>query len=261
MNGRTTKAAELLVRSRKKGERLPALPDDLRPRTLDEAYLIQRGVEQLRGHPRAGYKLGLTNATAQQALGADEPIVGVLGAQDVRDSGARIALPSTHLRIVEAEVVFEMATDLPAAKAPFSVSQVCASVRRARAGIELCNARLDELEPPSLSCLIADDCNADCIVLGDELNDCELKSLHCLPVTLQVGGGSLVVGTTANVLGSPLNALTWCANWLARQGEGLTRSQLVSTGSCTGMTQVDVGTQVLVTIGVRARVRAEFVRN
>ncbi len=260
MNGRIAKAAELLVHARKHGERLPDLPGDVCPRTVEEAYRIQRAVEHSRGQPRAGFKLGLTNAAAQQALGADEPIIGVLGAQDVRESGTRIALPANHLRIVEAEVVFEMATDLPAAKAPYSLSQVRASVQRARAGIELCNARLDELDPPSVPCLIADDCNADCIVLGDELTEVDLESLHCLPVTLQVGAGPSVVGTTANVLGNPLNALAWCANWLARQGEALTRGQLVSTGSCTGMTEVDFGAEVQVTIGARARVRAEFVR-
>ena len=60
------------------------------------------------------------------------------------------------------------------------------------------------------------------------------------------------------MLGNPLRALTWLGNWLARRGEGLKRGQLVSSGSCTGMTELSAEESVVATFGELAKVSVEF---
>lgn len=255
---KVSKAAELLRWSRKSQTRLQALPPDLTPRDLNEAYEIQAAAALLGPKPNAGFKLGLTNENAQRAADTFAPIVGRLGSLDIRRSGAKIELAEHHLRIAEAEVIFELGTDLPAAYAPFSERQVRASLSRAFAGIELCDSRFDASVEPSLACLVADNSNADLIIVGDALTEEDVGSLSNLSVTLQRRGKPESQGSTHNVLGDPVRAVTWLANWLARRGESLKRGQLISSGSCTGMNEVAADDVVVATFGSGAQVRVEL---
>ncbi len=256
---RISRAAELLLWSRNTQTRLQGLPADLIPRDLSEAYEIQLAVALLRPMPCAGFKIGMTNEQAQRAADTLAPIVGRLGSFDIRRSHSKIELPENHLRVVEAEVVFELGSDLPAAYAPFSEQRVMASVSCAFAGIELCNTRFEESLDLSLACVVADNSNSDLIVVGDALSEVDLGALPNLSVTLQRRGKPDIRGSTQNVLGNPLRSVTWLANWLARRGEGLKRGQLISSGSCTGMTQVGVEDCVVATFGSGAQVSVEFV--
>ncbi len=253
-----SRAAELLRWSYKNQTRLQSLPPDLIPRDLNEAYEIQSAVALSRPMPNAGFKLGLTNEEAQRAADTFAPIVGRLGSLDIRRSQAKIELPENHLRIVEAEVIFELGNDLPPGHAPFSEQRVRASVSRAFAGIELCNTRFEESVEASLAYVVADNSNADLIVVGDALAEADLGSLSDLAVTLRCRGKPDIQGSTQKVLGNPVRAVTWLANWLARRGEGLKRGQLVSSGSCTGMTRVAVDDLVVATFGSGAQVCVEL---
>ena len=255
---RISKAAELLLWARKNQARLQGFPADVAPRDLNEAYEAQAAVALLRSMPNAGFKLGLTHEGAQRAADTYAPIVGRLNSADIRRSHSKIELPEIHLRIVVAEVVFEIGSDLPAAHAPYSEQRVRASVSRAYAGLELCNTRFDESTDPPLAYVVADNSNADLIVVGDALTEEDIGSLASLSVTLQRRDRPDVQGSTQNVLGNPLRAVTWLANWLARRGEGLKRGQLISSGSCTGMTQVATEDTVIATFGSGAQVCIEF---
>ena len=253
-----SRASELLLWSRNNQTRLPGLAVDLAPRDINEAYEIQLAVALLRPMPNAGFKLGLTNEAAQRAADTFAPIVGRLAAPDIRRSQSIIQLPEKHLRIVEAEVIFELGTDLPAGQAPYTEQRVMASVHRTFAGIELCNTRFDASFDPPLTFVVADNSNADLIVVGDALSAEELGCLDNLSVTLQRRGEPDIKGSTRNVLGNPVRALTWLANWLARRGESLKRGQLISSGSCTGMTQAAADDVVIATFGAGARVCLEL---
>jgi len=255
---RVHRVAELLMWSRKTHERQQGLPADLSPENLDQAYEIQTAVTMLRGVPVAGFKIGLTNPAAQRANGAVEPIVGRLGPLDIRRTHSRIELPPNHLRIIESEVIFEVGTDLVPERAPFTEQWVAGSLRRAFAGIELCNARIEDREDRPLTHVVADNSNADLIIVGDPLESWDAATLANLPVTLQVHGKPPVKGSTANVLGQPLRSVTWLANWLARHGAGLQKGQLVASGSCTGMTRIAAHDRVVATFGDRAQVQVEF---
>lgn len=255
---RVQRVAELLLWSRKNHQRQPGLAEDSTPDDLQQAYEIQSAVFRLRHAPLSGFKIGLTNHSAQRAMGASEPIVGRLGLPDMRRTHSRIELPATHLRIIEAEVIFEMGADLPPDRGPYTEDRVAASVRCAYAGLELCDARLADRDDTPLTHLVADNSNADLVIVGDPLENWDAATLASLPVKLEVRGKPPVHGSTGNVLGQPLRSVTWLANWLARHGEGLTSGQLIASGSCTGMTRIGTDDLVVATFGDRAQVRVEF---
>lgn len=253
-----TKAAELFSWSRRVGAPIRTLPADLLPKTLDQAYDIQIATFRLRGMSTAGFKIGLTNVEAQRSTGAAAPIAGRLASADVLRSPARVALPHDHLRIVEAEVVFEVGCSLSADDAALSEADVYHCLRGAYAGVEICNSRLSASDDASLPAIVADNSNADRLIVGDRLKDWSVEALADLPVTLTLHGQPTVDGTTRRVLGHPLKAVAWLANWLVARGEGLKPGDLIASGSCTGMTEAARDDAVVAAFGGGARVAVEF---
>ena len=227
------------------------------PHDLRESYDIQCAAFALRNSPVAAYKVGLTNVAVQQAVGARDPIVGRLAADDLYQSPARIHV-SRHLRIVEAELVFEIGKDLSGVSAPYSRSHVVSAIANVYAGIEICNSRFGP-EDVSLQHLVADNSNADCLVLGDRLSGLRAVDLTDLPVTLVSEGKPVVSGSSAKVLGDPVASVIWLANWLASRGETLKREQFVASGSCTGVTELDTGEMVVARFGEFGTAQAVFV--
>lgn len=251
-------AAQLLMQARRTSVTLEGLPMELRPADIVAGYAIQRTMARLRGLDIAGFKIGLTNIRAQRAAGAMEPIVGRLAAADIRRSPARLL--ATAPRIVEAEVIFEVARDLPATEAPFTSAQVARALGTAYAGIEVCASRFtsDEL---SLAHVIADNSNAEFLVVGEAMPASLISQLLDLPVTLSRRAQDQVLGSTSNVLGQPLLSVTWLANWLALQGEGLRQGQLIASGSCTGMVEAATDDLVVARFGNHAQAIVEFNSN
>jgi len=123
------------------------------------------------------------------------------------------------------------------------VSEVASAVGAVYAAIELCTSRYidDEVDAPAL---VADNAFAYRLVLGRTLALGWNPMFQSMAVTLDCGSERLINGSTAAVMGNPIKALTWLANWLSSRGEGLKRGQVIATGSCTGITQVRPGETV-----------------
>jgi 2-keto-4-pentenoate hydratase len=250
-----TQAAQLLLRARHTDIPLESLPTESRPTDMAAGYAIQRMAARLRGLDIAGFKVGLTNLRAQRAAGTTEPIVGRLAAADIRRSPARLHVAKR--RIVEAEVIFEVAHDLPTGQAPFTSEQVAEALGAAYAGIEVCASRFTSDDLP-IAHVISDNSNAEFLVVGEALPSSFIARLIDLPVTLSRRGQDQVQGSTANVLGQPLLSVTWLAIWLAREGEGLKRGQLIASGSCTGMVEAATDDLVVARFGSYAQAIVEF---
>jgi 2-keto-4-pentenoate hydratase len=229
---------------------------EYRPTDIMAGYAIQRMVARLRGQEISGFKIGLTNVRAQRAAETTEPIVGRLTAADIRRSPARLVVGGGS-RIVEAEVIFEVAHDLPARETPFTSAEVAKVLGSAYAGIEVCASRFASDDVP-IAQVIADNSNAEFLVVGEALPPSVIPLLADLQVILTRRGQDPVQGSTANVLGNPLQSVTWLANWLARQGEGLSRGQLIASGTCTGMVEAARDDLVIARFGSFAQAIVEF---
>lgn len=205
--------------------------------TPEQGYQVQANWMAMLGEAVLGYKVGLTTSAAQQAMRWNEPIVGRLPARDLIVSPAFVPT-ARHQRFAEAELIFEIGEDFPARERAFSAADVASRVSGIFAGIELCASRYAH-EDVAIAELIADNSNADLLVVGARLASAWDDRFSELPVVLHRRDHQPISGSTASVLGNPLRAVTWLANWLASQGEGLKQGQLVASGSCTGITALD----------------------
>lgn len=229
------------------------LPDDL---DLVTAYDVQATAFALRGEPVAAWKVGLTSAFGQAAFGAHAPAAGRLGRGSLIASGMTVAATPGET-FVEAELVVTIARDLPAATAPYSSADIAAAIGAVHAGIEITGTRFVHSDLP-LGALIADNVMAERLVIGDRLADVWEPAFADMPASLAIGANVGATGSSAAVLGNPLRAVRWLANWLAAQNMSLRAGQHVSTGTCTGITEARRGDRVSVRFGDRGGASVQF---
>lgn len=215
--------------------------------SLEEAYDAQRRIFEMRGDGLVGWKLAATSEIAQERMGLSNPVAGRLAAADVLQTGEDVEAPPGAL-YAEAELAVMLRSDLPARDQAYDSSDIAAAIGPVYAAIEMCASRYadDEVEAPAL---VADNAFAYRLVLGRMLAPSWDAKFAATPVTLDLGEGRCVQGSTAAVMGNPLKAVVWLANWLASQGEWLKRGQVIATGSCTGISEVHVGETLRASFG------------
>lgn len=245
----------LLLEARARSAALPLPP--VSP-SLTEAYEVQRALMRATNLPVMVWKLGLTSPPAREAFGASEPAVGRLPASAILNHGteARQVWPETF---AEAEIVFELGADLPPTDAPYTRESVLPAIKAIYGGIELAAPRYATSDLP-LGLFVADNAMGHALVLGKRLAPAWEDRFADMAVDILVDGEVQEHGSTTRVMGNPLDALVWLANWLCDNGEGgLRREQLVTSGSCTGATPVMAGQTVTATFGGIDAVRVTLV--
>ena len=230
------RAARRLLDSHERRERFAPLASELAPRTSEEAYAIQDCYVALRAEERgaiAGYKIALSSPEMQRFVGVDRPQAGVMLADTLHRTPARVRAADYVNLIVEFEIALEMAADLPAADAPYSAKGIAPFVHAVMPAIELAddrNANYAELAKHPLE-LIADNGWNEGAVLGMPLENWHGLDLAALRGVATINGKVVGEGLGGAYLGHPLAALAWIANPLAAQGRGLVYRDIVITGS------------------------------
>lgn len=255
-------AAEALMQVRRTGVQIDALPDDCMPRTLADAYAIQRAyvplVEQFTNGRQIGYKAGATGPAPQQALGLEEPFRGVLLSSSVHESGASIPPGTCFLRIAECEFAFRMGDGLPPSAGPYDLDAVRGAVASVILSIEIVDLRLSGGLGAGGFQVIADNGGGGLWIQGTEISDLDAIDFDDWPVNLVVNGEVVHEGNSAAVLGNPLHSLAWLANELCQNGLGLKAGDIVTAGSCTPPTPVNEGDEVVADFGSLGRVSVSF---
>src|SRR5271170_7851001 len=118
---------------------IDALPEELVPADLDQAYQVREAYEALEIPRRGavvGYKIGLTTPVMQKLCGVDEPCYGAMFASEIRHNPAEIKI-GDYCRVgLETEIAMRLGTDLPDG----------GGRARVEAAIESCMAAIEVLE-------------------------------------------------------------------------------------------------------------------
>ncbi len=255
-------AAELLAQARRSGQNIDGLPGHLQPQNLDDAYQIQEAliplIEALSNGRRLGYKAGATTEAAQKGFGLDNPFKGVLVSSYMLNSGDTIPAEACKARLLEPEFAFRMAEDLPPAAAPYDPGGVLAAVGSVIMAIEVVDFRYTGGMAAGGMQIIADNSAASFWLAGPEITDLDSIDFDDWPVTLHINGELAASGNCSNVMGNPLNSLTWLANYLCLNGNGLKAGDIVTAGSCTAPTPAQAGDEAVADFGSLGQVTVRF---
>ncbi|HEX2554439.1 MAG TPA: fumarylacetoacetate hydrolase family protein [Microvirga sp.] len=224
---RISRLAALLLDARAEGRTVAAVPDDLVPADEAEAYRVQTLTASRLGRI-AGWKVG---ARAPGAPPTCAPLLDSLLGPPASGRG---------LFRIEAELVFRLARPLPPVGRAYERREVVAALAEVLTGIEVVDSRYAAWPDVDPRLGIADHLSHGCMVLGSgtRVQDGSYAEPH---VSLSVDGRTILDRVGGNTAGDPIDLVVWLANRLAAEEGGLREGDLVTTGSFTGMTEIEPG--------------------
>jgi 2-keto-4-pentenoate hydratase len=244
-------AAQFLAAARRTGKPGPRLPEDLRPRDLDAALVIQRRVVGLLGQPIGGWKCSVPSEA--RALN----VAPIFASTIFRKSPCAIVTTGPIARI-EPEVAFVMGRDLPKRNTPYTDAEIRSAIAEPRLVLELLGTRYADPAAASWPEMMADFVQNQGLFVGPLFPGGLGAALESFPVTIRTPAGALSTHNGRHGDGHPLRPLYWLANFLADRDEGLRAGQVVTTGSYAGAIEVPVGTPLTVTFGDLGNIEVEL---
>jgi 2-keto-4-pentenoate hydratase len=248
--------ALLTVRLRRSPTGLLQAPLGLRSAT--EGYAAQHLlVEGLRreGAEIIGFKLGLTDLSAQTLLGHPQPLVGRLlqGAQYW--SSDIIPINAFMAPRVEPEIAFIISRTL--GDPEMDEAALLRGVGGLVAALEICDSSISGW-PSNPWDALADNLCAGGFVMAREPAPATLDLANVL-ARLKLNGQLRSEGAGSQCMGSPTRACLWLARELARQGTPLRAGDIVLTGALGPMQTVGSGDVIEVEIQGVGGLRCRFV--
>ena len=242
-------AAALLLDARRTNRPIDDLPAGLRPATLDEAYFVQDRLALAYGEI-GGWKIGAPTAEATPMF-APMPLAWI-ASNDAKLGGRH------RFRGLEAEIAFQMGTDLPPREKVYSRDEVIAAIGSCHPAIEVIESGLtDPLKAEKLS-MIADLQMHGAFVYGAAVAKWQGIDFSKEHVVLAVDGVVRVERTGSNTSGDLMRLLPWLANEGAARTGGLKAGQWVTTGSWTGLSLGMAGAEVDVAFSTADKVHLQF---
>ena len=246
------KAASALLEARRATRVIEGLPLDARPDNIDDAYRIQDRLAEKLGRDVGGWFSGCTNPVIQRRLGLDGPYWARLFDGFIRPSPARVSASDFPPIILECEFAFVLARDIAVRDTPYAREEVTASVGAVHPAIELVAGHLKDWADQDIYSVISDNGTDGALFYGAG-HDPKGLDLSEVGVTLLLNGENVQTGSGRDVLGHPLNALTWLVNARIARGEGLKAGQFFSTGSATAMQPAGAGDVAVADFGPLGR--------
>lgn len=216
---------------------------------LTAAYraAAERQAERVRnGAALVGHKIGFTDTRRWPQQGISAPMWGAMYDDSVIDAGSgpfRYSLSAHHGPRIEPELAVRFHTK-PAAGA--SMRELLACVDWMAHCFEIVLTPADG-KPPTVPQAIANGGMHGALLLGDrrpiqELGDEPVQALEGIQVALHCDGELKEAGTSANVMGNPLNAIAQLMAGLQREGlPPIEAGDVVTTGTMTAAYSVRPG--------------------
>ena len=238
------RAADVLLAAEESADLIAPLTHEWPAVDLETAYAVQDETLRrrlARGEQQVGVKLGLTNRTKQQRMGASSPLTAWLTDAMVLPSGADLPRDQLTHPVAEPEIVFVLGARL--AGPGVTAATALAAVSAVFCGMEIMGSRYHDF-PFALPDVVADNASSGFFMTGPVASPPSGVNLALEACLLEVNGQVVDSATGAAVYGHPAEALAWAANDLGRRGHTLEPGWIVLTGGMTDAVACDAGTIV-----------------
>lgn len=215
---------------------LPQLSQSTQPVNPAIAYaaqqrLVKRLCESEVAWQIVGFKAALTAPAAQQGMGLNDPISGVLWQHGEHQTPATIQASPNRIKLLETEFGFYLNHAL--SQAVPDLASLKTQVAQVVPVIEV--AHIPFPKPPSRGeDLIASNSASGEFILGEPYDGIPTQ-LDELTVTLEHNGEPIMSGVAGEVMQSQWLALLWLVNHITAQGYEILPQHLLMTGSVGGI--------------------------
>jgi 2-oxo-3-hexenedioate decarboxylase len=207
--------------------------------SLAAAYDLQDAVVARRSRTdrQSGWKLGATSPVKQQVMGIDHPLFGRLFAAGERASGDRAVCADFIAPRSEPELAFGLIAEIDPT---MDADALLAAVGWIAPALEITDSRYRPGMRTAVE-LVSDNTSASGYVLGERVAPPRAGALDGFATELVRNGVVVERGSTADVLGHPLNALAALAVHLASRGLRAGAGDVVMSGAITDAVSVARG--------------------
>ena len=253
--------AAAFVAARRAGRALPGFPG-MTPASMAAGYAIQDSAIALWPDRVAGWKVGYISPERRDASGEDR-LVGPIFASAVwpQAPGGNLDVPVFvgGFAAVEAEYVFRLGADAPAAKLLWTAEEALALVDGLFIGIETAGSPRATINVLGPTVVASDFGNNAGLVLGPAIADWRRipeGQLTCETFINEVSVGRGGAGSVPGGLGA---ALAFALGRCARRRMPLKAGALVTTGAATGIHDILPGQQARIHFGAWGDLRCRAV--
>lgn len=219
-------AAALLAAAWRSGEPITALPEAVRPQTMDEGYALQALLVATMNDAPSGWKLGLGNPAWLRNSGLGKPLVGrVLGSR-VHRSGDTVRVVAGAPITFEFEIAFVLACDIPPTMQVDRPLEVVASTCTT---FELLRSRFDDRLAVGWPSFAGDSVGFEALVVGAEVDPARIDAI-VRSVVVEHDGVEAARGLSGDALTDPIASLGALLAHARQYGVTLGRGEIVTTG-------------------------------
>ncbi|WP_082680977.1 2-keto-4-pentenoate hydratase [Mycolicibacterium novocastrense] len=211
--------------------------------TLTDAYAVQASgvrIRERRGDSVVGVKLGLTSKAKAEQMGVSDVIIGVLHESMALAPDEPTDVSQWLHPRVEPEVAFRLGRDIEPTE---TETDALMAVQDIAPALEIIDSRYENFQF-SLTDVVADNTSAAGFVVGDWLAYEEIVANHDLgdlEVRLEVNGEIQQSGNSADILGSPLNALRAALRMARTHNRELRSGSIILAGAATAAITLSAG--------------------
>jgi 2-keto-4-pentenoate hydratase len=258
MNRNIQAAAKRLREAAEKGVTCKPVRDLIGETDMEKAYAVQAVNSALRiaeGAKIIGSKIGLTNTVVQKQFGISTPDFGMLWNDKEVWNNGEISVKEIMQPKAEAEIAFVLGKDLTSEK--ITAADVISSIEYALASIELVGSRIENWNI-RITDTIADNASASHYVLGHKPVKLENLDLINCKMSMSKNGAIVSEGQGKQCLGSPINAMQWLAQTMARLGTPMKAGDVILTGALGPMVDISAGDHFSASIEGLGEVNVSF---
>ena len=243
--------ARRFVEARLSASHLDAFPGQI-PDALSSAYAIQDAAIALWPDQIVGWKVGRVGPDFEAKFGR-ERLAGPVFRDNLQRSkdGAAVFFPVFEggFAAVEAEFVFEIARDAPAAKTEYTLAEAADHAGRLYIGVETAGSPLATINALGPTVVISDFGNNAGLILGKEIPDWRSRPIGDFVCASFIDGREVGRGRAIDLPGGPLEALRFLLEHCGRRGRPLKAGMFVSSGAATGIHEIKAGQSAQVAFG------------
>jgi 2-keto-4-pentenoate hydratase len=232
-------AASILAERRINGSQGNRLPEEARPKNLDDALKIQAAVTDLWCEKIDDSIGGWKCLQPPQ----DRIVVAPIYTTTINSVSPVSLWPKGSLARIEPEIGFIFGKDLPARAESYTSAEVDAAIARTHMALELMNCRYADPSDCKFPEMLADCLVNQGMFVGPQIDSELAQSTGEMLIKVTVNGETNEYqGKHPNL--APRAGLYWLAEFLRQQGQGIVAGQVVITGSFAGIIEVPLNQDV-----------------
>ena len=212
--------------------------DDL---TIDDAYMIQKEVFKIktsRGERIIGKKIGLTSQGIRKQIGVHEPDFSFITDRNFLPQYEKIKLSEQINPKLEPELAFLMNKDLNTDVV--TNWQVIDAIEGIFPAFEIVDTRFGKYDFTIID-TISDSASYGKITVGNTIVGVKDVDLNNVGLNIYRDGELINTATSKEVMGNPINSVTWLANKMIELGSFIKKGDIILSGSFTPVLDIKSG--------------------